>query len=205
MKKLLTSVGMVLMFCGLAMGQEGPMVTAQAIHGRMFMERGGAESMPAPPPGDAFYFRARRMHRPMGEWWKNPKLAQEVGLTDQQTAKLDKISYESQLQMIDLRATLDKERLMLGRQLQADHPNEDAVLGQVDKVSQARAAVERARVQTLLATRSVLSAEQWKKLKAARMDFHRQVFVRRGFGEGFAGHGFGGHLMPPKEDKLPQP
>jgi Spy/CpxP family protein refolding chaperone len=202
MKKLLSNVGMVLMFCGLAMGQEGPMVTAQGRPGRMFMERGGAESMPMPPRGDAFYFLGNRgMHGPMGEWWKNPELVQKVGLNDEQTEKLDKISYESQLQMIDLRATLEKEQLMLGRQLQADQPDKDAVLGQVDKVSQARAAIERARVQTMLATRDVLTVEQWKKLKAARMDFHHRSFTRRGF----RGHGFAGRGMRKAPEMPPQP
>jgi len=201
MKKLLGSVGMVVIFCGLAMGQDGPMMMGHAGPGKMFIESGGAETMPLPPPGDAFYFRANRtMHGPMGEWWKNSELAQKVGLSDEQTQKLDKISYESKLQMIDLRATLEKEQLMLGRQLQADQPNEDAVLGQVDKVSQARAAVERARVQTMLATRNVLTTDQWKKLKAARMDVHREFFVRRGFGGGF-----GGHNMPKMPDVPPKP
>lgn len=204
MKTLLSSLGMVVMFCGLAMGQEGPMLIGHSDPGNTFMERGGAEAMPLPPGGDAIYFRARTMHGPMGEWWKNPELAQKVGLSDEQTQKLDKISYESQLQMIDLRATLEKEQLMLGQQLQADRPNEDAVLGQVDKVSQARAAVERARVQTMLATRNVLTADQWKKLKAARLDVHREFFVRRGFGRGFGG-GFAGHGMTKAWETPPKP
>jgi Spy/CpxP family protein refolding chaperone len=198
MKTLLSSVGMVVMFCGLAMGQEGPVVIGQAGPGRMFIERGRTESMPLPPGGDMFYFRARtNLGGPMDEWWKNPELAQKVGLSDEQTQQLDKISYESQLKMIDLRATIEKEELTLGQQLRADHPNEDEVLGQVDKVSQARAAVERARVQTMLATRNVLTPDQWKKLKAARMDFHRGVFMRRGFGGGFGGHGMPRRLQTP--------
>jgi Spy/CpxP family protein refolding chaperone len=184
MKTLISSLGMVVMFCGLAMGQVGP--------GGAFNESGGPESVPLPPPGNVTYFRsgmgfggpmgAISIGRRMGEWWKNPELAQKVGLSDAQTQQLDKISYESRLKMVDLRATLEKEQLMLGQQLQADHPNEDAVLGQVDKVSQARAAIERARVQTMLATRKVLTPEQWKKLQTSRMDFHRRIFVRRGSG-----------------------
>jgi Spy/CpxP family protein refolding chaperone len=210
MKTLLSSVGMVVLLCGMAMAQDGPMMMGHAGPGKMFMERGGAETMPFPPPGDAFYFRGRThmggpMHGMMGQWWKNPELAQKVGLSDDQTAKLDKISYESKLQMIDLRATLEKEQLMLGQQLQADQPNKDEVLGQVDKVSQARAAVARARVQTMLSTRSVLTADQWKKLKAARMDFHHGPFMWRGRGEGFGGHGFGGHGMPMKGETPPKP
>jgi Spy/CpxP family protein refolding chaperone len=209
MKTLISSMGMVVMFCGLAMGQAGPMM-GQAGSGKVFIERGGAESMPLPPPGDVTYFRAGMgmggpmgemgMRGPMGEWWKNPELAQKVGLSDEQTQQLDKISYESRLKMIDLRATLEKEQLMLGRQLQADHPNEDEALGQVDKVSQARAAVERARVQTMLSTRNVLTVEQWKKLQTSMLTFHRRFSVRRGFGGGSGGHG-----MPMMRGTPPKP
>ena len=210
MKTLLSGVGMVVLFCGMAMAQDGPMVMGHAGPGKMFLESGGEETMPLPPPGDVLYFRARThmggpLHGLMGEWWKNPELAQKVGLSDEQAQKLDKISFESRLQMIDLRATLEKEQLMLGQQLQADHPNEDSVLGQVDKVSQARAAVERARVQTMLATRNVLTADQWKKLKAARMDFHHEFFVGRGFEKGFRDHGFGGHGMSKSWETPPKP
>ncbi len=183
-KTIVSSVGLVVMFCGLAMGQ--------AVHGEMFTNGPGPESMSSPRDGNATFFRARagfggpmalggmRMRGRMGEWWKNPELAQRIGLTDDQAQQLDKISYQSQLKMIDLQATLEKERLTLGHELQADHPNEDAVLGQVDKVSQARAAVERSRVQTMLSMRNVLTLEQWKKLKTSRMDFHRRFFVRGG-------------------------
>jgi len=185
MKTIISSVGLIVMFCGLAMGQ--------AVHGEMFTNGPGPESMSLPPAGNASFFRARagfggpmardgmRMHGRMGEWWKNPDLAQRIGLTDDQVQQLDKISYQSQLKMIDLRATVEKERLMLGHELQADHPSEDAVLGQVDKVSQARAAVERSRVQTMLSTRNVLTPEQWKKLKTSRMGFDGRSFERRGF------------------------
>lgn len=198
MKRLLSSVGIVLIFCGLATGQEVTTATGQGGPGRMFIEGPGPERMPLPRPGNVLYFRARtRMGGPMGEWWRNPELAQKVGLSDQQTQQLDKISYESQMKMIDLRATLEKERLTLGQMLQADHPNEDAVLGQVDKVSQARAAIERARVQRMLAIRNVLTVEQWKKLKAARMQFHR------GFGMGMGR--FGGRGMPMRWQAPPKP
>ena len=191
MKTIMSSVGLVVMFCGLAMGQ--------AVHGERFTNGPGPESMSLPPAGNATFFRARagfsgpmamggmQMRGRMGEWWKNPAFAQRIGLTDDQTQQLDKISYQSQLKMIDLQATLEKERLTLGHELQGDHPDEDAVLGQVDKVSQARAAVERARVQTMLATRNVLTPEQWKKLKTSRMDFHRGPCMRRGFGGGSHG------------------
>ena len=118
--------------------------------------------------------------RGMGEWWQNPDVAEEIGLSDQQKQQLEKITQDSRLKMIDLRANLEKQQVILEPMLQTYHPDEVAVLAQVDRVSQARAAVEKQRVQTMLATRSVLTEEQWNKLKSSRMEV-RRTFVRRGF------------------------
>jgi Spy/CpxP family protein refolding chaperone len=118
--------------------------------------------------------------RGMGQWWRNPDVAERVGLNDQQKQQLEKISQDSRLKMIDLRANLEKQQVILGPMLQTYHPEEAAVLAQVEKVSQARAAVEKQRVQTMLACRSVLTEEQWNKLKSSRMEV-RRTFVRRGF------------------------
>jgi Spy/CpxP family protein refolding chaperone len=116
----------------------------------------------------------------MGSWWRNPRVAEEIGLNDQQKQQLEEISQASRLKSIDLRADLEKQQVMLGPMLQTYHPDEAGVLAQVDKVSQARAALEKERVQTMLATRNVLTEEQWNKLKDTRMGFHRS-FRRQGF------------------------
>ena len=127
-------------------------------------------------PGNAMWF-----HRGgMGSWWNNPEIAEKIGLNDQQKQQLAKISLSSRLKMIDLRADLEKQQVILGPMLQTYHPDEAQVLAQVEKVSQARAAVEKQRVQTMLATRNVLTEDQWNKLKESRMTFHR-TFRRQGF------------------------
>ncbi len=119
--------------------------------------------------------------RGMGQWWRNPEVAERIGLSDQQTQQLEKISQDSRLKMIDLRADLEKQEVILGPMLQTYHPDEAQVLAQVEKVSQARAALEKARVQTILASRGILTEEQWNKLKDTRPGFH-QNFRRRGLG-----------------------
>ncbi len=125
----------------------------------------------------------------MGPWWMNPEMAQKIGLTDQQKQQLEKINQDGQLKMIDLRADLEKQEVLLAPMMRAYHPDEAQVLAQLDKVSQARAALEKARVQTMLARRNVLTEEQWKTLRTTRMGFHR-TFGPRGF------HRPGGPRMP---------
>ncbi len=108
-----------------------------------------------------------------GEWWRNPEIAGKIGLSDQQKQQLEKISLDGRLKMIDLRADLEKQHVILGPMLRAFHPDEAQVLAQIEKVSQAQAALEKERVQTMLDSRNVLTEEQWNKLKNVRMEFHR--------------------------------
>jgi Spy/CpxP family protein refolding chaperone len=126
-------------------------------------------------PGRMMWFHGRGM----GQLWRNPEVAEKIGLSDQQKQQLEKISQDSRLMMIDLRADLEKQQVILGPMLQTYHPNEAQVIAQVEKVSQARAALEKARVQTMLASRGVLTEDQWNKLKDTRAGFH-QNFRRRG-------------------------
>jgi Spy/CpxP family protein refolding chaperone len=122
-----------------------------------------------------------RFHRwGAGEWWMNPEIAEKIGLSDQQIQQLEKVSLDGRLKMIDLRADLEKQHVILEPMLRAFRPNEAQVLAQIEKVSQAQAALEKQRVQTMLDSRDVLTQEQWNKLKNMRMEF-RPGFGRRNF------------------------
>ncbi len=109
------------------------------------------------------------MRRPgLGKWWKNPELAQELGLTDDQISQMEKIFQDHRLKLIDLKAALEKQEALLEPMIEADHPDESQVLAQIDKVAQARAELEKANARMLLGIRHVLTPEQWKKLEAER-------------------------------------
>jgi periplasmic protein CpxP/Spy len=114
-----------------------------------------------------------------GKWWKNPVLAQRLGLTDDQVSKMEKVFQDHRLQLIDLHAALEKQEVLLEPMINADHPDEQQTLAQIDKVAQARANLEKSNARMLFAIRNVLTPEQWKKLQAerARSTFHRE----RGF------------------------
>jgi Spy/CpxP family protein refolding chaperone len=105
------------------------------------------------------------MGAPFGMWWKNPDVAQKIGLTDDQAQRIDKTFQEHRLKLIDLHADLEKQEALLQPLVDADQPDEAKVMAQVDKAAQARAALEKSNASMMLAIRRVLSAEQWKKLQ----------------------------------------
>ena len=73
------------------------------------------------------------------------------------------------MQLIDLRATLEKQELTLQPLVDAERPDEAQVTAQIDKVAQARADLEKSNAKMLLAIRRILTVEQWKQLQAQGM------------------------------------
>lgn len=100
-----------------------------------------------------------------GKWWKDSELMRKMGASGDQVQRIEKISQDYRIQLIDSRAALEKQEAILEPLLEADQPNESQVIAQIDKVAQARANVEKSHVQMLLAIRQVLTPEQWKKLR----------------------------------------
>jgi Spy/CpxP family protein refolding chaperone len=101
---------------------------------------------------------------PPGMWWKNSAIVTKLTLTPEQTKKMDEIFQQSRLQLIDLRANMEKQNVMLEPMLAANPPDMNKTMAQIDKVAQARAELEKADARMLLGIRTVLTPEQWTKL-----------------------------------------
>jgi len=103
---------------------------------------------------------------PGGMWWKNPTIVQRLTLTPEQTKKMDEIFQASRISLVDLKANVEKQELMLEPLLSANPPDTAKALAQIDKVAQARAALEKENARMLLGIRGVLTPDQWTKLRA---------------------------------------
>ena len=110
------------------------------------------------------------MHQilPPGRWWKDAEVAKTIGLSDAQVQKIEQVFQDSRMKLVDIHANLQKEEIKLEPLLEADNPDENAVLGAIDRITAARAALEKANAQMAFAIRRVLTPEQWKKLRALR-------------------------------------
>jgi Spy/CpxP family protein refolding chaperone len=78
---------------------------------------------------------------------------------------MDDIFQQSRLQLIDLKANIEKQNAMLEPMLSANPVDQAKTLAQIDKVAQARADLEKADAKMLLGIRGVLTPEQWTKLQ----------------------------------------
>ena len=142
---------------------------------------------------------------PGGMWWKNPMVVQRLALTPEQTKKMDGIFEQSRLQLIDLKANVEKQNALLEPLLSANPPDTAKAMAQIDKVAEARAELEKANAKMLLGLRGVLTPEQWTKLHAGRGAGGFGGPGAGGFGAGRGAHGPGGpganHFVTP----VPQP
>jgi Spy/CpxP family protein refolding chaperone len=102
---------------------------------------------------------------PGGMWWKNPMVVQKLSLTADQTKKMDDIFQKSRLDLIDLRANLQKQEVMLEPLLSANPLDIPKAQAQIDKVADSRASLEKADAKMLLDIRGVLTPDQWTKLR----------------------------------------
>lgn len=121
-----------------------------------------------PGSGSGFDGRPGFRSSPMGMWWKNPDLIQKLGLTADQQKRMDDIFQQSRLQLIDLRANVEKQEVMMEPMLAANPPDTNKILAQIDHTAQARAELEKANARMLLGIRNVLTPDQWTKLQAER-------------------------------------
>src|SRR5260370_31065022 len=93
---------------------------------------------------------------------------------------MDDIFEQSRLQRIDVKADLERQELILEPMLDANPPDTNKVLAQIDHVAQARAELEKANARMLLSIRSVLTSDQWTKLHADRSNRRMMMFKGKG-------------------------
>jgi Spy/CpxP family protein refolding chaperone len=94
---------------------------------------------------------------PTGMWWKNPTVVQTLGLAPDQTKKMDDIFQAARIQLIDLKANVEKQNALLEPMLSANPPDMTKTMAQIDKVAQARADLEKANARMLLGIRVLLT------------------------------------------------
>ncbi len=121
------------------------------------------------PPGMGLSAKLKNPTAPgrdLGKWWKNSEIAKELEITPAQNGQIEQKFLEYRLQLIDLRAELEKQETLLEPMIEEDRPDEAKLGAQIDRVLAARGRLEKANAMMLLSIRRVLTVEQWHKLQA---------------------------------------
>ena len=105
-------------------------------------------------------------------WWKDPKVVQELGLSADQSARIDGVFRSVFPQLRQSTAELDRQEAELSRLLGVN-ADEATVLRQVDKVEVVRGSLNKSRTLMLLHMRQVFTPKQNVKFNAVFEQYRR--------------------------------
>ena len=105
-------------------------------------------------------------------WWKDPKVVKELGLTPDQSAKIDNIFRTTFPQLRQSSEELDRQEAELSR-LIANMADEGTVVHQIDKVESVRASLNKTRTLMLLHMVRKLTPDQRVKFNPVHDQWRR--------------------------------
>lgn len=99
-----------------------------------------------------------------GKWWQDERFRRELGLTDEQSGRLEEIFQKHQPTMRERMRALDQAQDELDRLIEKG--DDATVMEHVGVVEVARAELSKTRTLMLLRMRRSLTADQWAKFTA---------------------------------------
>lgn len=103
--------------------------------------------------------------------WNNPKIVEELGITDEQIAQLKEADFAAREKQIALQAELEATRLTMQKTFSADTIDRDAAVKLAQKTADIRGKMFVQRTENRLQALDILTEEQHDKLKELRVEF----------------------------------
>ncbi|UCG53378.1 MAG: Spy/CpxP family protein refolding chaperone [Candidatus Latescibacterota bacterium] len=91
--------------------------------------------------------------------------APELGLTEDQIAKLETLSHDTKKQLIDLRADIEKEQLEVHKKIRSGSDDLTQIKRHLSAIAKARADIQAAKIASLFEARKLLTDDQKKLIK----------------------------------------
>jgi len=115
---------------------------------------------------------------PAGKWWRMPRVAEQLNLSDQEKQELDERYVDNRRKLIDLKSAVEKERFELENLMELETLDEAAVMNQYDRLEKARAKIAAERFRFLLEVRKVVGHERFQQLKIRFKKFRKERKLR---------------------------
>ena len=112
----------------------------------------------------------------------NPKVAEKIGLSDEQRGKIKEINKANRDNSEDLRKALRDAMEKQAELLKADKIDEAAVMAEIDKAFDARKEMAKRQTRRVIAIKAVLSPEQVSKALEILKERSQSKLDRRGTG-----------------------
>lgn len=102
---------------------------------------------------------------PTGRWWDDKTVVHSVGISPTQQKKMDTVFDANKPAILASYKILQAEQAKLASLNKSAQPDQAAVFAQIDSVSQARTALQKATTQMLLQIRQEMAPDQVQKLE----------------------------------------
>jgi Spy/CpxP family protein refolding chaperone len=110
---------------------------------------------------NAFGFISGEIHY---KWWKNPRIKEEMELTDKQVEAIEEVFSSYREQIIIFQRELNKEEAELLSVLRKPECSRDEVMEITDHIEDMKATLTRIKIEMYLKIKNVLTQEQEKTL-----------------------------------------
>ena len=94
--------------------------------------------------------------------------ATRLELTEDQIAVLEKLSYDTRLQLIDLESDLEKAQLEMKRLMESDSDDSSAMKKQLRSLSEKKLGIQEIKLENWLEAKQILTEDQKQKIRTAR-------------------------------------
>lgn len=98
------------------------------------------------------------------KWWQSDRYKKELGLTAEQTRRMEEIFQKALPQLKAQKSALDEAEAKFERLV--EHGDDIVVMGQINVVEAARADLNKSRALMLYGMRKVMTRDQWLKFTA---------------------------------------
>jgi len=113
-----------------------------------------------------------------GKWWRDPRAAKQLGLSEDQIVALDEAAVEHHRVLIKLKSAVEQEQFELGVLIEKADLDDAAVMKQVRKVEKEKAALSSHFWRMVLDVRKIVGHESFMKIKE-RADRRAKQKMRR--------------------------
>lgn len=113
-----------------------------------------------------------------GKWWNNRSVSEELQITDSERKLLEQKYMESRRKMIDLKSSLERERLELDIALDEPGTDKATIKDHYEKLEKARAKLSEERFGFLIEVREIIGAQRFQSLKEMHRSRNRNKMGR---------------------------
>ena len=119
---------------------------------------------------------AGAQNMPHGKWWKDPKVVEDLSLTESQVSQLDDAFKNSRRKLIRLKSDVETQRFELDTLLDGGKLDEAKIDAQYKKLNDAQQALGTERFQFILEIRKIVGPEKFSQVKSTFMKSRRGRF-----------------------------